>query len=89
MIRGIGPVYARKLVRSFGAKVFDVIEAEPEQLREVTQKAAAGCVAGSNGDRNDDDRPLWTSGLSPPESWRSLCQGSGHERYRSAGRGQQ
>ena len=35
MIRGIGPVYARKLVRAFGEKVFDVIEAEPERLREV------------------------------------------------------
>ena len=36
MIRGIGPVYARKLVGAFGGKVFDVIEAEPERLREVT-----------------------------------------------------
>ena len=36
MIRGIGPVYAGKLVRAFGEKVFDVIEAEPERLREVT-----------------------------------------------------
>ena len=35
MIRGIGPVYARKLVRAFGEKVFDVIETEPERLREV------------------------------------------------------
>ena len=35
MIRGIGPVYARKLVRAFGEKVFDVIEAEAERLREV------------------------------------------------------
>ena len=35
MIRGIGPVYARKLVRAFGDKVFDVIEAEPERLRDV------------------------------------------------------
>src|SRR5215471_2974253 len=26
MIRGVGPVYARKLVRAFGEKVFDVIE---------------------------------------------------------------
>ncbi len=26
MIRGIGPVYARKLVRAFGERVFDVIE---------------------------------------------------------------
>ena len=36
MIRGIGPVYANKLVRAFGEKVFDTIEAEPERLREVT-----------------------------------------------------
>ena len=35
MIRGIGPVYARNLVRAFGEEVFDVIEAEPERLREV------------------------------------------------------
>ena len=36
MIRGIGPVYARKLVKAFGVKVFDVIETEPDRLREVT-----------------------------------------------------
>src|SRR5213592_1003650 len=36
MIRGIGPVYAKKLVRAFGEKVLDMIEAEPERLREVT-----------------------------------------------------
>ena len=35
MIRGIGPVYAKKLVRLFGEKVFDVIEVQPERLREV------------------------------------------------------
>ena len=35
MIRGIGPVYAKKLLRAFGEKVFDVIEAEPNRLREV------------------------------------------------------
>ena len=34
MIRGIGPVYAKKLVRAFGEKVFDTIEAEPDRLRE-------------------------------------------------------
>jgi hypothetical protein len=27
MIRGIGPVYARKMVRGFGEKVFEIIEA--------------------------------------------------------------
>jgi len=36
MIRGIGPVYARKMVKAFGEKVFDVIEGEPDRLREVT-----------------------------------------------------
>jgi exodeoxyribonuclease V alpha subunit len=36
MIRGIGPVYAKKMVKAFGEKVFDVIEAEPNRLREVT-----------------------------------------------------
>jgi exodeoxyribonuclease V alpha subunit len=35
MIRGIGPVYAKKLLRAFGDKVFDIIEAEPGRLREV------------------------------------------------------
>jgi|SRR5215472_8340544 len=35
MIRGVGPIYAKKLVRAFGEKVFDVIETMPERLREV------------------------------------------------------
>src|ERR1035437_7615841 len=35
MIRGIGPVYAKKMVKVFGEKVFDIIEAEPGRLREV------------------------------------------------------
>ncbi|AOX21738.1 SF1B family DNA helicase RecD2 [Kozakia baliensis] len=36
MIRGIGPVYAKKLVKAFGEAVFDLIEQEPNRLREVT-----------------------------------------------------
>ncbi len=36
MIRGIGPVYAKKMVKAFAEKVFDIIEAEPDRLREVT-----------------------------------------------------
>jgi exodeoxyribonuclease V alpha subunit len=35
MIRGIGPVYAKKMVKAFADKVFDIIEAEPDRLREV------------------------------------------------------
>jgi exodeoxyribonuclease V alpha subunit len=42
MIRGIGPVYAKKMVKAFGEKVFDVIEAEPDRLCEVT-----GCESAS------------------------------------------
>jgi exodeoxyribonuclease V alpha subunit len=49
MIRGIGPIYARSLVRAFGEAVFDLIEQQPERLREVTgigEKRAARIVAG-------------------------------------------
>jgi exodeoxyribonuclease V alpha subunit len=49
MIRGIGPVYATKLVRTFGADVFELIEQEPARLREVTgmgPKRAERIVAG-------------------------------------------
>ncbi len=35
MIPGIGPHFARKLVRAFGAGVFDVIEREPDRLLEL------------------------------------------------------
>jgi exodeoxyribonuclease V alpha subunit len=35
MIRGIGPIYARRMVKMFGKDVFDIIEAEPQRLREV------------------------------------------------------
>jgi exodeoxyribonuclease V alpha subunit len=49
MIRGIGPVYAKKLVRAFKDLVFDVIEAEPCRLQEVTgigPKRANAIIAG-------------------------------------------
>jgi exodeoxyribonuclease V alpha subunit len=32
MVKGIGPHFARKLVRAFGEQVFDVIEQEPERF---------------------------------------------------------
>jgi exodeoxyribonuclease V alpha subunit len=35
LIRGIGPVYANKLVKAFGETVFDTIEANPERLQEI------------------------------------------------------
>ena len=49
MIRGIGPVNAKKLVAAFGEAVFDLIEQQPDRLREVTgigPKRAARIVAG-------------------------------------------
>jgi exodeoxyribonuclease V alpha subunit len=49
MIRGIGPVYAKKLVRAFGEAVFDVIQQESDRLREVTgigPKRAERIIAG-------------------------------------------
>src|SRR5438045_7761624 len=49
MIRGIGPAYAKKLVRAFGETVFDIIEQEPGRLREVTgigPKRAIRIIAG-------------------------------------------
>ena len=36
MIRGIGPVYARKLIEAFGEQVLDVIEANPDRLQDVS-----------------------------------------------------
>jgi len=35
MVKGIGPVYAGKLVNAFGMAVFDVIEQTPGRLREI------------------------------------------------------
>jgi ATP-dependent exoDNAse (exonuclease V) alpha subunit len=50
MVKGIGPVYAGKFVKAFGAAVFDVIEQSPERLREIpgigevrARKIASGC----------------------------------------------
>ena len=47
MIRGIGPIYASKLVAAFGAEVFEVIEQDPARLREVPGigKVRAGRIA--------------------------------------------
>jgi exodeoxyribonuclease V alpha subunit len=35
LIRGIGPVYAKRLVDAFGERVFDIIDADPGKLRSV------------------------------------------------------
>src|SRR6267142_714035 len=43
MIRGIGPIYAKKLVRAFGEKVFDTIEAERERCGSLRPMAPMPC----------------------------------------------
>ena len=35
MVKGIGPIYARKLVENFGEKIFDIIEKESARLESV------------------------------------------------------
>ncbi len=35
MIRGIGPHFAKKLVKAFGEEVFDVIERDPDRLKQL------------------------------------------------------
>jgi exodeoxyribonuclease V alpha subunit len=52
MIRGVGPVYAKKLVRAFGEKVFDVIEATPDDRRMdrgIPKRPADSSIAGGAG----------------------------------------
>ena len=35
MVKGIGPIYAKKLVHKFGERIFDIIETESARLQEV------------------------------------------------------
>jgi len=88
MIRGIGPVYAKKMVKAFGEKVFDIIEAEPDRLREVTgigqvrakritdawaeQKRLAEALH----KRLWEFVPYWLTGqFQSPHAWRANVQG--------------
>jgi hypothetical protein len=72
MIRGIGPVYARKLLRVFGEKVFDVIEAQPDRLCPETQRGKIGIHCG-----------LPTEDLLPLAAAHRVCRSY---RYRTARR---
>jgi exodeoxyribonuclease V alpha subunit len=49
LIRGIVPIYAKRLVHAFGADVFDLIEQQPDRLQEVTgigRKRSERIIAG-------------------------------------------
>src|ERR1700730_9662256 len=58
MIRGIGTICAKKLVRAFGDAVFEIIEQEPDRLREVTGigPKRAGRIVGGVGRAEGDPR---------------------------------
>jgi exodeoxyribonuclease V alpha subunit len=43
MIRGIGPVYGKKMVQAFAEKVFDIIETEPDRLQRGRRHRASSC----------------------------------------------
>jgi exodeoxyribonuclease V alpha subunit len=63
MIRGIGPVYGKRLVRAFGENVFDIIEQQPERLREVEgigPKRAERIIAGWADQKVIRERPPWS-----------------------------
>ena len=55
LIRGIGPIYARKLIAAFGDVVFEVIEAEPERLRTL-KRLINGVVAEVERDAGNQGR---------------------------------
>ena len=48
----------------------NLLQSGSDRRREKSRRV----IAGSNGDRSGDTRPLWITGLSPPDSWRSLRQ---------------
>ena len=50
MIRGIGPVYGKRLVRAFGEVVFDVIEQQPERLQVRSRALARSAPSASSPD---------------------------------------
>ena len=54
MIKGIGPVYAKKMVQKFGDEVFDIIEHASARLETIEGIGQApeidqGCLAGTEG----------------------------------------
>jgi len=77
MIRGIGPVYAKRLVKSFGKDFFDIIEASPERLRDVTgigPMRAAKITAG--GRIRKPSARLWSSCTSIAWALHARCASS-------------
>ena len=58
MIKGIGPIYAKKLVKAFREQVFDIIEQKPERLKEVVETVEAGLPHSHERIRIQSDRQI-------------------------------
>lgn len=81
LVDGIGPVFARRLVAHFGDGLLDVLDHQPERLREVEGIGAtrAQRIAGSwSEDRKRRDALLFLGGLGLPPGLASRI----HARYR-------
>jgi len=92
MIRGVGPVYAKKLVRAFGDKVFDIIETTPDRLREVDgigQVRAASILAAWSEQKAVREIMVFLHSHSVStdrrNSPRTDGQGAGHDRWARCG----
>src|SRR6266700_2999819 len=70
----LGPVYAKKLLRAFGEKVFDVIEAEPDRLHGRHRSGASRPHHGRLGRAEGGPRD---HGL-PAQPWRRHGTGGSH-----------
>ena len=77
MIRGIGPVYARRMVRLFGKDVFDIIEASPERLRRSTASVRCGLPRSRRPGRiRRSSARSWSSCISMASAPRGRCASS-------------
>ena len=85
MIRGIGPVYAKKLVRAFGEAVFELIEQEPRTAarggrhRPEARGAHRRRLGGAEGDPRDHAVPArpWRRHLAGGADLQDLWPGRG------------
>lgn len=80
MIRGIRRVYALKLEQTFNDKALDVIETEPERLREVP--ASARSAPGESPTRGPSRTPSARSWCSQHEHGASTVRVTGSARWR-------
>ena len=79
MIRGIGPVYAKRLLQAFREKVFEVIETAPERLREVEVAQDGKRFLLRSEAQGTCGRVFQTVGVAMPPTVRQIEGGNGPE----------